>query len=84
MNYKPLNVCLHDNQHLLLTKGHIWQQIQGPNIYSKFDLTKAFWQIQIKEEDRYKTTFTVPRGLYQLNVSPFGIKTALSLFQHTM
>jgi len=25
----------------------------------KFDMKSGFWQIQIKEEDRYKTAFTV-------------------------
>ena len=33
-----------------------------------------FWQVQIKEEDRYKTAFIVP----------FGLKNAPSKFQNIM
>jgi len=44
----------------------------------------GFWQIQIQESDRYKTTFTVPFGQYEWNVMPFGLKNAPSEFQKIM
>ena len=44
----------------------------------------GFWQIQIKEEDRYKTAFTVPFGHFEWNVMPFGLKNAPSEFQKIM
>ncbi|GLJ37661.1 hypothetical protein SUGI_0765130 [Cryptomeria japonica] len=84
VNYKPLNACLQDNQHPLPSKDYIWQTIQGSNIYSKFDLTKGLWQISINPEDRYKTAFSIPQGLYEWNVLPFGIKTTPSIFQQHM
>ena len=84
VNYKPLNSCLVANQHPLPSKDYIWQRIQGCNVFSKFDLTKGFWQIKVKEEDRYKTAFAVPQGLFEWNVLPFGIKTAPSIFQGHM
>ena len=37
-------------------------------------MKSGLWQIQIKEEDRYKTTFIVP----------FGLKNAPSKFQNIM
>lgn len=51
---------------------------------SKFDMKSGFWQIQIAEEDRYKTTSTFPFGHYEWNVMPFGLKNAPSEFQHIM
>ena len=44
----------------------------------------GFWQIQIAEKDRYKTTFVVPFGHYEWNVIPFGLKNATSEFQNMM
>ena len=53
-------------------------------IFSKFDIKLGFWQILIKEIDRYKTTFTVPFGQYEWNVMSFGLKNAPSEFQKIM
>ena len=47
-------------------------------------MKSGFWQVQIAEEDRYKTTFTVPFGHYEWNVMPFGLKNAPSEFQKIM
>ena len=44
-------------------------------------MKSKFWQIQIKEQDRYKTAFTVPFRQYKWNVMPFELKNAPSEFQ---
>ena len=51
---------------------------------SKFDIKSVFWKIQIVEKDKYKTSFTVPFGHYEWNVTPFGLKNAQSEFQNIM
>ncbi|WOH09471.1 hypothetical protein DCAR_0728928 [Daucus carota subsp. sativus] len=47
-------------------------------------MKSGYWQIQIKESDKYKTAFTVPFGQYEWNVLPFGLKNAPSDFQNIM
>ena len=47
-------------------------------------MKSGFYQIGIKAEDRYKTTFVVPRGQYQWRVLLFGINNAPSEFQKRM
>ena len=47
-------------------------------------MKSGFWQIQIKEEDLYKTTFTTPFGHYEWNVMPFRLKNAPFKFQNAM
>ena len=47
-------------------------------------MKSGFWQIQIKDSDRYKAAFTTPFGHYEWNVMPFGLKNAPSKFQNIM
>ena len=47
-------------------------------------MKSGFWQILIKEQDIYKTTFTVPFGHYEWNVMSFGLKNASFEFQNIM
>lgn len=84
VNYKPLNAIIKSVQHPIPSKDDLFQRLQGTHIYSKFDLKSGFWQIQIVDKDRWKTAFTVPQGLYEWTVLPFGIKTAPSIFQSCM
>ena len=44
-------------------------------------MKSGFWQIQIHEDDKYKTGFNVPFGHYEWNVMPFGLKNALQNFK---
>ena len=53
-------------------------------VYSKFDMKLGFWQVQIKEQNRYKTAFTVPFDHYEWNVMPFSLKNVPSDFQNIM
>ena len=60
------------------------QRVSNAKVFSKFDMKSEFWQIQILEKDKYKTTFNVPFGQYEWNVMPFGLKNAPSKFQKIM
>ena len=44
------------------------------------DLTKGFWQIRIREEDRHLTAFQTDLGLMQFCRMPFGLMNALARF----
>ena len=84
INFKPLNDCLAYDSYPLPKPSDLLAKIKKARIFSKFDLKSGFWQIQIREEDRYKTGFTVPRGHFEWNVMPFGLKNAPSVFQRMM
>ena len=81
INYKLLNKVLQWIRYPIPNKKDLIQRIYNATIFSNFDMKSGFWQIQIKPEDRYKTTFTVPFGHYECNVMPFGLKIAPSEFQ---
>ena len=52
--------------------------------FSFMDGFSGYNQIQIRKEDRYKTTFTTPWGTFAYRVMPFGLKNAGVTFQCTM
>ncbi len=55
---------------------------KGKKIFSKIDLSNAYLNLEIQEEDRYKTTFITPdRKTYMFTRLPFGLKNAPTFFQ---
>ena len=54
----------------------ILNRMGGDNFISRLDLTKGFWQVPIKEEDRKYTAFSTDQGLMQFKYMPFGLVNA--------
>lgn len=55
----------------------IFARLPKANYISKIDLKDAYWQVELDEESRPITAFTIPgRPLYQFKVMPFGLCTA--------
>ena len=84
INYKPLNRVSQWIRYPIPNKRDLLNRLYDAKIFSKFDMKSGFWQIQITEEDRCKTAFTVPFRHYEWNVMPFGLKNAHSEFQNIM
>ena len=84
INYKPLNKILEWIRYPIPYKNDLVHRLSKAVIFSKFDMKSGLWQIQISENDRYKTAFTTPFGHYEWNVMSFGLKNAPSEFQNIM
>lgn len=52
--------------------------------FTKFDLSKGYWQIPLENSSRPYTAFQVPQGLFQFCVLAFGLSTACATFARMM
>ena len=63
---------------------HLFTKLSKAKYFSKLDLTKGYWAIPVREEDRDKTAFTTSKGQFRWVTMPFGLKTAGSIFNRMM
>jgi hypothetical protein len=83
-DFRELNKKIKFDAEPIPDTAYLFAKLQRAKVFSKFDLCKGYWQIQLKEEDRHKTAFHTPDGLYEWNVLPFGLKTSGAIFSRMM
>jgi len=59
-------------------------RMSGSKFISVLDFSQSFFQIPIREQDRFKTAFKFQTRSYEWNVSPFGLRTSGNSFQQIM
>ncbi|CAF4545285.1 unnamed protein product, partial [Rotaria magnacalcarata] len=85
VDYKKLNaITIKDSSPLPNMEDTIFKLGKGFVYFSKFDLKSGFYQIPINENDKEKTAFITPFGLYQFNVLPMGLRNSPPTFQKVM
>ena len=75
--------CLKDN-YPLPNMENLLQSVTSAGMLSMLDGFSGYNQVQIKKEDREKTTFTTPWGTFEYIRMPFGLLNAGSNFQRAM
>ena len=84
IDYRKLNrVTIFDGEPMPAAID-IFSSLVEDKYFSKFDLSKGFWQIPIKEEDKLKTAFVTQDGAYQFKKMPFGAINSTATFNRLM
>ena len=84
VDYRRLNAVTRADPYYMCTLEEILERVGGSQCFSKIDLKKGFYQIEVHPDDRDKTAFISPFGKFQFNRMPFGLRNAPSVFQRVM
>ena len=55
--------------------------MEGSTYWTTLDAASAYWSMPLEEEDKEKTAFSVPRGKFEFNVTPYGLCNAEASYQ---
>ncbi|KAL8559173.1 hypothetical protein ACOMHN_048420 [Nucella lapillus] len=62
----------------------LFAALGGARVFTRIDLAKGYWQVQVLPEDRPKTAFATHCRLFQFVRMPFGLVSAPAVFARMM
>jgi hypothetical protein len=80
VDYRSLNAVTKKDVYPLPRIDDLLQRLSGAAVFSSLDLKDGFWQIPVHQDDREKTTFVTPEGLFQFKFMAFGLSNAPATF----
>ena len=84
VDYGALNSVTKRDLNPLPRSDDILESLSGAQWFSHLDFFRGYWQIDVAEEDREKTAFATPDGLYQFRKLRFGLTNAPACFMRAM
>lgn len=84
INMMTLNKIVVSDNHPIPKIDDIIDSMQGNEYFSVIDLKEGYFQIILKESDRYKTAFMVNQKKYEWCRMPMVFKNAPAIFQRIM
>ncbi|GBG73358.1 hypothetical protein CBR_g13078 [Chara braunii] len=84
IDYRKLNAQTIRNAGPLPPIDDLLERLGGAKFFPKLDLKSGYHQLEIRQEDRYKTAFKTRYGHFEWLVMPFGLRNAQATFQAAM
>lgn len=84
IEYRRLNAQTVKDAYPLPRVDDILTSLSEARYFAALDLLMGYHEIEVEPTDQVKTAFITHRGLFVLNVMPFGLKKAPATFQRLM
>ena len=84
IEYRELNNATKKDAYGTPQVQTILDKLRGFCYFSVIDISAAYWCVPVRKEDREKTAFNTPRGLFEMCVMPFGLVNSQATFQRLM
>ena len=84
VDYRRVNTVTRKDAYPLPRIDTTLDTLAGSKWFSTLDLISGYWQVEVNPEDREKTAFCTPNGLFEFKVMPFGLCNAPATFQRLM
>ena len=81
IDYRPLNTVTRKDVTPLPNLAQCIEDLQGMELFSKFDVRWGYNNLRIRPEDQWKGAFKTRRGLYEPRVMFFGMSNSPAAFQ---
>ena len=83
-DFRGLNDVTKKDSYPLPHIRDVIDRMEGAQFWTTLDAASAYWSMPVAEEDKEKTAFSVPRGKFEFNVTPFGLCNAGASYQRMM
>jgi hypothetical protein len=84
VDYRKLNDITIPDTYPMPNVDDLIENCKGCRYFSQLDMAAGYWCVPIREKDKHKTAFTVPRGKFEFQRMPFGLRNSGSTFQRKM
>ena len=81
VDYRKLNQVTQVDAYPMPRIDDLLDSVGQSTYIATLDLAKRYWQVSVAPEDRPKTAFTTPKGLFEFTTMPFGLQGAPATFQ---
>ena len=84
IDYRNLNKSTIPDSYPLPDVNEMIDSCRDAKLFTQIDLASGYWCLAVHEDDRHKTSFSVPNGKYEFKRMPFGLKNSQATFQRAI